>query len=230
MAVSAGRDLEVEQTLSPKAQGLVQAMDDARRALARAQGHSWVGRVRWQNLYDYLSSDDPAQRLEAFAYIEEQIAQLQAQIPKAQRAAARQREQDAWEAQAREVERGLSPDELERDLAGEDVWLWHGTSTTLWPEIQRLGLLVEPQTRAEPETTPGYVYLTADPDHARRFYARRAASVFGGDPLVLRVAVPWDELSFDEDDADIPSGQVQFRMARDVLPGEILEADGERVV
>lgn len=58
------------------------------------------------------------------------------------------------------------------------------------------------------------------------FYARRAAVVFGGEPVILRVIVDWDDLSPDPDDEDIASGAWQFVTS---APVRVVEVDGEKV-
>jgi len=134
-----------------------------------------------------------------------------------------------WEAQAIEIDTSLSPSAMEDAYAGELVWLWHGTSSAVWPSIERHGLVMDPSDRAWSTTTPGFVFLTAEPNQAISIYAKSAVQVLGGDPMLLRIILPWDELMWDEDDADLPSGRVQFMLARDVYPGEIMESDDVRV-
>lgn len=228
--VSAGRDLDVERTLSRSQRAMIQRFDELRAAMARASEAGWLPRIRWTTLYKSLGGEDLDARREATEFIEDKIAELEADLPQARARGEQARAEQDWEAQAHELEYWHSPAELERRYAGQDVWLWHGTSTAVWPQIQREGLLAMPPRSTHGEATPGFVYLTADPNHAVDFYARRAASVFGGKPLLLRVAVPWDELRYDDDDADIPSGRVQFMLPRTLYPHEIREAGDEKLV
>jgi len=133
----------------------------------------------------------------------------------------------AREARGVEVDYWESAAKLDKQLRGANVWLYHGTSSVFLTGILDTGLLTEPPQAAHDSTTRGYVYLTADYDHALGFYAKAASARFGGDPVVLRVLVPWDELYPDEDDADIPSGRRQFQIPRTVSPYEIHQVDDE---
>jgi hypothetical protein len=68
------------------------------------------------------------------------------------------------------------------------------------------------------------VFLTARSSGAAsaEFYARAAARTHGGEPVVLRVLVDGDSLSYDRDDSDIGSGRFQFEVD-EVAPSEIME-------
>jgi hypothetical protein len=227
--VSEGRDIARERTLSREAQSLIQSVDELRARVARAQGLGGLSRIRWNVLYASLSDPDPRVVDEALEFLRSKVDELEAELPAATQRGREIRATKKWEAQAVEVDPWLSPNELERKLRGKTVWLWHGTSTALWPTIETMGLLATPPGHVHEDTTPGFVYLTADGSHAYDFYARRAAAVFGGDPLLLRVAVPWDELSYDDDDADEPSGRAQFMLGRDLRPWEIREVGDRRL-
>jgi hypothetical protein len=117
-----------------------------------------------------------------------------------------------------------------RALRGQDVWLYHGTSSRLLPKIRKEGLCPDPPRRAYAQTTPGYVYLTVHMGTGPRqggtaaFYAQQAVALFGGEPVVLRVSVPWDSLESDEDDADLRVGADQYRTPTCVVPRQIAEA------
>lgn len=222
------RDPAREARLDPEHRALIEEWVRARRAVAQAQGWDIPGTVRWNVLYETLESRDPEAIDEAVAYIQERTAELETDLPEAKRRGKEARATEAWEAQALEVETWMAPEEIDRIYSGQPVWLYHGTSTALWPEIQEHGLLADAPHRFE-ESTSGVVFLTANSHHAYDFYARRAAGRHGGEPLLLRVIVPWDELEWDEDDEDIPSGRVQFMLRRDVEPWEIKEAGEERL-
>ena len=134
-----------------------------------------------------------------------------------------------------------------RQLCGKDAWLYHGTTSKFLPRILRDGLVPgdEPPRRkrlrrqdrksntggpGDPVRYQPHVFLTAnEAGHASsaEWYARGAAATHGGDPVILRVLVPWDDLEPDPDDADIASGRYQFVIDR-VPPGAILEVDGKR--
>ena len=51
-------------------------------------------------------------------------------------------------------------DRRKQRLSGQDVWLYHGTSSKLLPKIRKEGLCPDPPRRAAPDTSSGYVYLT----------------------------------------------------------------------
>jgi RNA:NAD 2'-phosphotransferase (TPT1/KptA family) len=124
------------------------------------------------------------------------------------------------------------------------VWLYHGTTSAFLPRILREGLVPGKDARPPRKRLLGlranladrggqirfqpYVFLTAD-DSGRAasagWYARQAAHVHGGDPVVLRVIVPYDALAPDPDDADIRSGRYQFVIDH-VPPETIREVDG----
>lgn len=210
-----GRDPELEQQLSKRHQQLLDRYERAYYAAGRA------GRIRWKGVYELLATD-PTAEPELVATIHE----LEQAAPKAERVRRERREQERYEKQALELE--AWPRDLRRYL-GRDVWLYHGTSSAILPIVLEYGLQPEDVEQAEPEATSGYVYLTARPvgPASAETYANRAAAVFGGDPVILRVIVPFDELEPDEDDADIASGSYQFRTPYVVT--RIMEVDGRRV-
>ena len=150
-----------------------------------------------------------------------------------------------WEAQGVALDPWAMPPA--RQLRGKDAWLYHGTTSKLLPRILRDGLVPgdEPprrkrlrrQDRKSNASGPGdhvryqpHVFLTANADSdasSASWYARGAAATHGGDPVILRVLVPWDDLEPDPDDADIASGRYQF-VVDHVPPEAILEVNGKR--
>ena len=222
------RDLERERYLSLAQRQIIDDFDEARRDLAQAEGDGWVPRIRWDMLYASLD-EGGTDAQEAVYFLEEKTAQAWADMPAAKARRRARSEQDTWEAQALEIDTDLSMREMEDAYVGELVWLWHGTSSAVWPSIERHGIVMDPSDRSWSTTTPGFVFLTADPNNALSIYAKTAVQALGGHPMLLRVIVPWDELLWDEDDADLPSGRVQFMLARDVHPDEIMESDDVRV-
>jgi hypothetical protein len=152
---------------------------------------------------------------------------------KARASARRDREDEAWEAQGIDLGdvsyRGKAA--LERAARGMPVWLYHGTSSKQLPGIRRHGLRIG-DAKVDPAETPG-VYLTARlggggyHSSDAQMYADRAARTLGGDPVVLRVLVPFDDLSWDSDDEDIATGAYQF-VTDSVPPEQILEINGVR--
>ena len=134
-----------------------------------------------------------------------------------------------------------------RQLRDKEVWLYHGTTSRFLPRILREGLVPgdEPPQRkrlrrqGRKSNVSGvgdrvryqpHVFLTANADSnvsSAAWYARGAAATHGGDPVVLRVLVPWDDLEPDPDDADIASGRYQF-VVDHVPPEAILEVNGKR--
>lgn len=150
----------------------------------------------------------------------------------AKAAAARaERAERAYEAQGVDLEDLWREGEpaVRRKAGGEWVWLYHGTSSALLPGILQHGL--RPGENVIDAKTPG-VFLTAMPgrgDNAGAFfYARRAAAHFGGEPVVLRVLVPFDALEPDPDDEDIQAGRHQYVIDA-VAPAWIYEVNGERL-
>jgi hypothetical protein len=170
-------------------------------------------------------------------------AEMKAQRTQEARREAEQEKEDArWEAQAISLDwRAMPPS---RKLAGKQVWLYHGTTSAQLPMIEEKGLVPGMEVRKKRLlgvksniSTKGdsvryqpHVFLTANNDggpSSALWYARQAAHVHGGDPMVLRVMVDWDDLASDPDDQDIPSGRYQFVIDR-VAPSQIMEIDGVR--
>ncbi len=210
----ASRSPEFEATLPPE-----------RRALLRR----WlVGKhygVRWPVFYEFIATA-PLDDVEREVLDRE--SRLASERAVAKTAAAEERREMMKYRGAVQV--ASDPRERRRQrLAGKDVWLYHGTTSKLLPRIRREGLSPEMHhlSSSPSDTTPGYVYLTADAygteGGTAQFYARRAAGVHGGEPVVLRVRVPWDALEPDEDDADLRCGRHQFRLAGRVPPEDVVE-------
>ncbi len=219
--MSLERDPERERLLPLRQQKLVEQYARAWSASGRA------GRIRWQNVYDALASGEDGVEEELLALIEE----LRALIPRARAQRRKDREDERWEAQALELDSWLSPQEQQRRYAGQDVWMYHGTSSSLVGILLEHGLQPDVDERAFENATPGYVYLTTKSTGEGKgdssFYARRAAAIFGGRPVVLRVIVPFDDLEPDEDDSDLSCGRHQFRTTNPVP--RIMEVGGRRV-
>jgi len=104
-------------------------------------------------------------------------------------------------------------------LKGQEVLIYHLTSTALLPQIKANGLLpgavtgnkVNPRfddpDPENPERQP-HVFLTTNPNSVP--YDRWAVGQFGGDEIVLEVRARYDRLEFDPDDDDIDSGRFQY--------------------
>jgi len=204
----------------------------ARMKLAWAECPWGVGRVRWENLEAWLLEGDP----EALAYVQEQLDPARCARARKKRLAELRADEaeERYEAQGVNLEdlAHLGPVRMAARARGKDVWLYHGTTTKLWPSIRRHGLRIG-DARVDPQETPG-VYLTAMPGRGihtggtATFYAERAAGALGGRPVVLRVLVPFDSLTADTDDEDIATGNYQF-VTDYVSPEQILEVGGKRV-
>lgn len=216
----ARRDRAREKRLVPEAQHLIEEW-------VAAMSAAGVGNVRWNVAYEALESGDA----NVYEDLRNAIQSLRERAEQRARWDAEEAEQATWDAQAEEVDPYQSFRQLDRRLEGKRVWLYHGTSTALLPAILEDGLSHE-KTPLDRETTRGFVYLTAMPANDGRgdaiFYARRAAGRFGGEPVVLRVIVPWDDLYLDEDDVDIATGRYQFRYAGAIPPEWIREVGDER--
>lgn len=119
---------------------------------------------------------------------------------------------------------------VRRKASGQWVWMYHGTSSTLLPDILAHGL--RPGAQRIDAKTPG-IFLTTQPGRGAHtggtawFYASRAAAHFGGEPVVLRVLVPFDSLEPDPDDEDIQAGRHQYVIDA-VAPAWIYEVNGEK--
>ena len=153
------------------------------------------------------------------------------------RAEAAEAREAAYEAQAVDVQE-VGPG----GRWGKNVWMYHGTSSRFVPSILRSGILPgaaarRPRTKvagvrsneAGPRGPVGlqpHVFLTSMAKYAKD-YAEAAARTHGGDPVVLRVIVPWGDLSPDPDDADLKSGARQWVISK-VSPAQIYEVNGVR--
>lgn len=140
---------------------------------------------------------------------------------------AAQAEQERWDSQAFEVSprpasgwRGKYTNSL--------VWLYHGTTDRVLHEIMSNGLRVDAKAAWE-NTTKGYIYLTRCAYTARNTYAKKAASMMGGDPAVLKLILLWNDLLPDRDDRDLGCGKDQFRLKGSIPSRLIFEVDGKRV-
>ncbi len=224
------RDLNREESYPPVLRAALDAWTASR---VKAGAH---GRVRWkETTYPWIEEQLAA------GHLDELLAELAGLVDE-NKAKAVQRRADRrlsaaerlWERQAIEVDSWLSRKTLRRDLAGRNVWLWHGTSSALLPEIRRRGLLAEPPKKTHQSSTSGYIYLTTEAGDygsggSAVFYARSAAGKHGGDPVLLRVIVPWNELEPDADDEELSCGRCQFRTAFDIPVDRIREIGDERV-
>lgn len=228
MRRSPDRDVGFErQWLSADDADLIDRMDDLRLRLAELESEDgWAPKIRWRNLYASLMGDEMASSA-ARAFLEGKIVDLEEAMEGATERRAYRELESKREARGVEVDYWEGFSKLDAQLRGCDVWLYHGTSSVFLPGILETGLLTEPPQASHDNTTRGYVYL-ADYEQALR-YARSSAARFGGEPVVLRVLVPWDELEPDEDDADIPSGRRQFQVPRTVSPYEIYQVDDDWV-
>jgi hypothetical protein len=230
------RDLAYEATLPVEAQ---RAIADLYKARAHAPGQ-----VRWGDLYSSLGTEYEATLAELRQSTQEHLRRA-----KLVRAQTRQEQrQRAWDKQAIELDPDSPMGKQTRGLSDNDlVWVCHGTSSKFWPAIRRAGLVpTDPQDetarrrglsrrtwKGPTASTPGFVYLTVACDQGgrgdARFYAQVAASTWGGEPVLLRLIVPWGWLEPDDDDADIDTGRVQFRTTEHIPPSAIKEKDGRRV-
>lgn len=224
------RDLNREESYPPVLRAALDAWTASR---VKAGAH---GRVRWkETTYPWIEEQLAA------GHLDELLSELAGLVDE-NRAKAVQRRADRrlsaaerlWERQAIEVDSWLPRKALRRDLAGRNVWLWHGTSSALLPEIRRRGLLAEPPKKTHQSSTSGYIYLTTEAGDygsggSAVFYARSAAGKHGGDPVLLRVIVPWNELEPDADDEELSCGRRQFRTAFDIPVDRIREIGDERV-
>jgi hypothetical protein len=219
------RDPARERALPKAAQDLIQRYYEAYTSSGRA------GRIRWENVYAALEEGDPL----AIPEIEENILSLKEYAKKRAGWDEEEREEKLYNSQAVELDPSWSPTKIDRRLERDTpVWMYHGTSTKLCSKIMRDGLRPDAR-RTWPDATPGYVYLTVEPGSwskpagDARFYAERAAGRWGGDPVVLRLIVPWGWLESDEDDADLQSGRLQYRTSETIPPSAIMEFNGERI-
>lgn len=186
-------------------------------------------RASWRRWMPETRTDDEARR-ELLEVIDTHSHDAIAAKAVAKAAAARA--ERAYEAQGVDLEDLWHAGEaaVRRKAAGQWVWMYHGTSSTLLPDILAHGL--RPGAQRIDAKTPG-IFLTTQPGRGAytggtaRFYATRAAAHFGGDPVVLRVLVPFDSLEPDPDDEDIQAGQHQYVIDA-VAPAWIYEVNGEK--
>lgn len=227
------RDLSRESSYPPAVRDALERWLTALRLRPR---QTWRSPRRWDVVYKSIEADLEAGRADQVA--SEFLALAATAEDEARRRRSDRRLGAAkrlWDRQAAEIDLEAPRRRWPRLYQGKDVWLWHGTSTELLPEIREYGLLAEPPKPTHPSSTPGYVYLTTISGGWSRtggdalFYARSAASKHGGDPVLLRVIVPWDELEPDADDEDIESGNWQFRTPHDVPADMVREIGEERV-
>lgn len=237
----ARRDLSREAALTPERQAILRSWIVARAKLVKAAGRSSTVTLdehtsisllppKFQVMYANLEQASPRD-LGEWA---EDVAAMERAIERARTRAGADRAEQRYERQAEHVDTSMTPSQRERKLRGKNVWLFHGTSSALLDDISRHGLRADQEPIDPDTTTAGYVYLTADigswsQGGSAWFYARRAASKFGGSPVILRVIVDFDDLEADEDDADLKSYAVQYRTAGGVPAGAIMEADGQRL-
>lgn len=223
------RDLAYEATLPADAQRAIAEFAKARQGFA--------GQVKWENIYHYLGM--PGEYAATLAELRERTREYQRKRQSIRAAEQRERRQRAWDAQAIELDPDGPMGKQTRGLQDTDlVWMCHGTSSKFWPAIRRDGLRPtdprEQRTWTGPHaSTPGFIYLTTACNRGGRgdahFYAGVAAGTWGGEPVVLRLVVPWGWLEPDDDDADLPTGRVQFRTTHRVPPDLLREKDGRRI-
>ena len=226
------RDLTREAALPPERHALLRQYIIARSRLLRASGRTFGPPARFDRLYPFLENAAESELQE----LSSDISEMEGEIVKARQRVKADKAERKYERQAKHVEVGEAHGKRERRLRGTWVWLYHGTSSALLDQIVRDGLSPDQTPIDKETTTPGFVYLTAQPGSwgdggSAMFYARRAAARHGGEPIVLRVIVDFDDLEPDDDDADqsFATYNAQFRTRERVPPGAIMEIDGERL-
>lgn len=219
------RDPARERALPKAAQDLITRYAHARADAGRP------GVVRWENVYKAFEEEDT----EVATELEALIREHKEYAKKRKKWDEDEIEEKVYNSQAVEIDPTWSPTKIDRLVKRDTpVWMYHGTSTRLCSKIMRDGLRPDAK-RTWPDATPGYVYLTVEPGSwskpagDARFYAERAAGRWGGDPVVLRLIVPWGWLESDEDDADLKSGYLQYRTSETIPPSAIMEFNGERI-
>lgn len=175
------------------------------------------GETREQSLAEFQAHLDTL-RAQAAAFI--------AEAPKHQEERRREREDVRLESLGDHLE-----DDVRRGIpAGERVWLYHVTSSTLLPEIMKHGLLASPKKRTQVglgASRERGVYLhTSGTGVEMDTYGRAAVAAHGGRPVLLRVLVDSDDLEPDPDDADLGSGGRQVLYRSDIPPSDIYQVDG----
>lgn len=169
------------------------------------------------------------------AYVAEIRAALSAETAKAAVERKEQEAEEAWEGQAYVYP--YPPPRACGRWSGRLVWLYHGTTTTRLKAILREGIRPDLPARRRAETKPGRTFLTANAGGGLRsgqapgagMYAQRASELWGGDPLVLRVIVPWAVLTPDSDDADLACAGYQWETDTAIQPEQIMEANGRHL-
>ena len=226
------RDPAREARLRPEAKTLLDEYLDAISKTVR------VGRVRWDVLYSAMETEDPVEWDEVETEAREAIANFRQRAIDKARWAREEVEEQAWESRAEEVEWWRSSPDMARRYRGKDVWLYHGTSSVFLDKILKEGLHPIPRggEKTFGDSSP-YVFLTAAVGSGLfgqaasvSWYAERAVAVHGGDPVVLRLIVPFDELDWDPDDADLGTGKAQFiYLGGSIPPSWIREVDSEKI-
>lgn len=209
---------------SERSPSFERALPPERRALCDRWTKTLRYRPLWRVFYEYVATAPIAE-------IEADLVVREAELARHKRALALASARERRQQKKFEGAVVLDTDVVARskqDVSGKYVWLYHGTSSRMLPRIKRSGLCPSSDRRTFADTTPGYVYLTVDIGDSFRkdgapFYARHAAAVLGGTPVILRVRVPWDDLEPDLDDEDIPSGRDQYRYAACIPPQDIAE-------
>lgn len=155
---------------------------------------------------------------------------------RAARARAERAAAAAWEAQAYRAPYP-PPRDVNRAFEGRLVWLYHGTATSKLDAILADGVRRDAPKRVDSAANRGRVFLTSHEGGALHsggmpgatMYAERAARRFGGEPVVLRVIVPWAWVAPDEDDWDLSCADIQWECGRTLPPAVVMEADGRRL-
>jgi len=168
---------------------------------------------KWDRVFKNLAEGGVSELEE---YIAEERAELPALAAKRTARAKAEADEEVWDAQAYSIPDPLTPYQRGK-LRGKLVWVYHGTSDSLLPEILRRGLDVNPPKKTWQNTTGGYVYIATTPAEVEA-YAKRAAYTYSGFPVVLRIILPFDELRPDLDDKDLPGGKRQFRTKYTIPP------------
>jgi len=177
---------------------------------------------------------DEATARELADYVAELRALLPAETARVEAERAEEEADRAWESQAYAYP--YPPPRSCRSWGGRLVWLYHGTTTKRLRAILREGIRPDVPRRRRLETDPGRAFLTANAGGSMRsgqapgagMYAQRAAEQWGGDPVVLRVIVPWAVLSPDSDDADLSCADYQWETTETILPEQIMEVGSKR--
>lgn len=199
--------------------------DDLIARIKDAVQRGWIlGKtIKWDEVDEALRQGDP----EAMEYLRNKAAEIEP----GRKMAEEEAERELYESQAAELDVPVDPQQLE-ELGDQDVWLYHGTSTALLPQIMEEGL--GGPSAPTGETQGRGAFLTAYPGGggaiggSAMWYARGATRLHGGEPVILRVKVPASWLEFDPDDVDLTSGRYQFLVPH-VPPEMIMEIDGEPV-